>query len=54
VQVRSALRVAAFLYLEEARNGGSWSTSWSDRVPPLAVGVILDADTLILPIGSRQ
>ena len=41
-------------YLADPARGGSWFKSWGGSVTsPLAIGVILDADTLILRIGER-
>ena len=44
----------AFRYLESADNGGTWQRVWGRGLgAPLAIGVILDHDTLIVPIGAR-
>ena len=44
----------AFRYLESADNGGTWQRVWGrGSSAPLAIGVILDGDTLIVPIGTR-
>jgi prepilin-type N-terminal cleavage/methylation domain-containing protein len=41
-------------YLGDAARGGNWFRSWGESITaPLAIGVILDADTLILRIGER-
>lgn len=41
-------------YLENAENGGTWQRVWGRGVgAPLAIGIILDRDTLIVPIGER-
>lgn len=41
-------------YLENAENGGTWQRVWGRGVgASLAIGVILDRDTLIVPIGER-
>ena len=42
------------LYLADAARGGMWMRAWSSPIaPPLAVGVVIDTDTLILRIGER-
>jgi len=47
-------RHGAFRYLESAENGGTWQRVWGRGVStPLAIGVILDRDTLIVPVGER-
>ena len=41
-------------YLADAAHGGSWVRAWGESITaPRALGVILDADTLILRIGER-
>jgi prepilin-type N-terminal cleavage/methylation domain-containing protein len=41
-------------YLGDAARGGTWFRSWGESITaPLAIGVVLDADTLILRIGER-
>jgi prepilin-type N-terminal cleavage/methylation domain-containing protein len=40
----------SFRYLLDAANGGKWTDTWSAISRPLALGVILDQDTLILPL----
>ncbi len=43
-----------FLYLETAAGGGLWVSRWGPGPrAPLALGVVLDADTLILRVGDR-
>ena len=44
----------ALRYLGDAARGGTWFRSWGESITaPLAIGVVLDADTLILRIGER-
>ena len=44
----------SFRYLENAENGVTWQRVWGRGVSaPLAIGVILDRDTLIVPVGER-
>jgi hypothetical protein len=46
---------AAFRYLMRADAGGAWTDRWEGTVMlPVAVGIILDADTLVAPIGERR
>jgi hypothetical protein len=35
-------------------NGGEWQLAWPSRITlPLAIGVLIDGDTIILGIGER-
>jgi prepilin-type N-terminal cleavage/methylation domain-containing protein len=38
-------------YLKSAADGGRWTDWWATTDPPVAVGIIVDADTLIMPVG---
>lgn len=40
----------AFRYLSEVRYGGTWSSSWTEQVLPIAVGLIVDRDTIVLAV----
>ena len=52
--VRTARRSLRLRYLVDARQGGTWFVSWGDGLlVPRAIGVISDADTLIVRIGER-
>jgi len=52
--VRRATRSARLLYLTSAAAGGHWLPAWTTGISaPLAIGVVLDADTLALWIGER-
>jgi prepilin-type N-terminal cleavage/methylation domain-containing protein len=43
-----------FLYLVDARAGGTWVHSWGRSiVAPIAVGVVFGRDTTVLRIGDR-
>lgn len=43
-----------FRYLESAENGGIWQRVWGRGTSaPVALGVIIDRDTLIVPVGER-
>ncbi len=47
-------RRGALLYLERPDHGGRWVPAWPARiVPPLAIGVVLDTDTVIVRVGER-
>jgi prepilin-type N-terminal cleavage/methylation domain-containing protein len=42
------------IYLRDPANGGAWVRNWSSAVEtPAAVGVVIDGDTTIVPIGER-
>ncbi|HEX5178973.1 MAG TPA: prepilin-type N-terminal cleavage/methylation domain-containing protein [Gemmatimonadaceae bacterium] len=44
----------SFRYLESADNGGAWERVWGRGVgAPLAIVVIVDRDTVIVPVGER-
>ena len=44
----------AFRYLKSAADGGQWFESWWTGITaPVALGVLLDRDTLIVRIGER-
>lgn len=54
IPVRRGFAEGTLLYLVDAGRGGRWLAGWqSDVSPPLAVGVAMDGDTLILRIGDR-
>lgn len=44
-------RSARIRYLLESRNGGTWADSWSVMTLPLALGLVSDSSTLLLPLG---
>ena len=45
---------AEFRYLESAENGGTWERVWGRGLTaPLAIAVVVDRDTLIVPVGER-
>jgi len=48
------LTSGSFRYLESAANGGVWQRLWGRGVSaPSAIGVLIDRDTLIIPVGDR-
>lgn len=52
--LRTGFRFGSLRYLEDPAKGGVWLPRWSQQLTvPLAIGVILDADTVILRIGER-
>jgi prepilin-type N-terminal cleavage/methylation domain-containing protein len=54
IVVRDSVRAGALRYLTRVSDGGEWIRVWGAGITaPLAIGVILDADTLIVPIGER-
>lgn len=54
IVVRRAFDAGKLLYLTDARDGGSWLPAWrSEITTPIALGVVLEGDTLILRIGER-
>lgn len=45
---------AVIRYLGDAARGGTWFRSWGESITaPLGIGIVLDADTLVLRIGER-
>lgn len=54
VVLRDSAQRGALRYLITAEGGGSWLQVWGAGITaPLAIAVIVDADTLIIPIGDR-
>jgi prepilin-type N-terminal cleavage/methylation domain-containing protein len=54
LNVRSGARHGQLCYLADAHDGGRWVRKWGAGLGvPLAIGAILDADTLVLRIGER-
>jgi prepilin-type N-terminal cleavage/methylation domain-containing protein len=52
--LRRGFASGALRYLNSAAQGGQWFRSWGTGITaPLALGVILDRDTLIIRIGER-
>lgn len=52
--LRRGFANASLRYLGDAARGGTWFRSWGESITaPLAIGLVLDADTLILRIGER-
>jgi prepilin-type N-terminal cleavage/methylation domain-containing protein len=54
IVVRDRVRTGSLRYLTTVYRGGEWIRSWGAGITaPLAIGIILDTDTLIVPIGER-
>lgn len=54
IPLRRGFRSGRLLYLHDAGGGGVWLRSWESTITtPLALGVVLDADTLIVRMGER-
>lgn len=54
IAVRAGFEAGALRYIADPSGGGTWFRIWGIGITaPLAIGVILDADTLILRIGER-
>lgn len=52
--VRDRFERCELRYLKDASVGGTWFRSWGTGISaPIAIGVIVDRDTLILRIGER-
>jgi prepilin-type N-terminal cleavage/methylation domain-containing protein len=52
--LRRGFTTGRLLYLADAGAGGKWLPAWNSAITtPVAIGVALDADTLILRIGER-
>lgn len=52
--LRRGLADGHLLYLREPASGGTWQREWSSSVaPPVAIGVVMDGDTVILRLGER-
>jgi prepilin-type N-terminal cleavage/methylation domain-containing protein len=52
--IRTGFQHGELRYLADARDRGRWLPDWeAGLVPPIAIGVVLDADTLVLAIGER-
>ena len=52
--VRDRIGTGELRYLTTVTGGGEWIRVWGAGITaPLAIGVILDRDTLIVPIGER-
>jgi hypothetical protein len=54
IRVRRGFARGELMYLRSARDGGTWAADWSGIDPPLAFGIVLDADTLVVRVGERR
>jgi hypothetical protein len=50
IVLRSGVLSGEFLYLVDAADGGTWAESWTSLTLPRAVGIVVDGDTLLLPV----
>jgi prepilin-type N-terminal cleavage/methylation domain-containing protein len=54
VALRRGFSEGEILYLRDAGGGGEWVRRWGASITaPVALGVVLDGDTLIVRIGER-
>jgi hypothetical protein len=54
VPLRRGFGEGELVYLRDAGNGGTWVRRWvTTLTAPLAVGIVIDGDTTIVPIGER-
>jgi prepilin-type N-terminal cleavage/methylation domain-containing protein len=54
LEIRAGSRHGELLYLADVRDGGHWVSSWNTGLTaPIAIGAVIDADTLVLAIGER-
>jgi prepilin-type N-terminal cleavage/methylation domain-containing protein len=54
LSIRAGFTYGALRYLADARDDGEWFTSWDVGISvPIAIGAIVDRDTLIFRIGVR-
>lgn len=54
IVVRERMRSGSLRYLATVYGGGEWIRTWGVGITaPLAIGILLDGDTLIVPIGER-
>lgn len=48
--VRHDFDRGGFRYLDKTDHRLHWAESWSRHEPPVAIGIVIDADTLLLPV----
>lgn len=54
IVLRKGFRLGALRYLSNPGGGGIWLRSWKSTIAtPLALGIFLDSDTMIVRIGER-
>lgn len=54
VVLKTGFQTGELRYLRAADHGGSWTDTWVSAITvPVAIGIILDADTMIVRIGER-
>lgn len=52
IDLRDGVRHGTIKYLKEVQGQGVWVTAWTTMVPPHAVVVIADDDSLFLPVAT--
>jgi prepilin-type N-terminal cleavage/methylation domain-containing protein len=53
--LRDSAGAAVFRYLGTGAEGGRWFVTWKHSLmPPLAIGLISDADTMVARVGERR
>jgi prepilin-type N-terminal cleavage/methylation domain-containing protein len=52
IPVRTGVAAGVLRYLVDPRAGGQWAEQWSTLVPPAAVALVADGDTLLVRLGS--
>jgi len=54
IVIRRGFRHSAFRYLDSPAHGGAWIATWAKGITaPLAFGIVVDFDTLIVRVGER-
>jgi prepilin-type N-terminal cleavage/methylation domain-containing protein len=52
VALRRNVRNGSVRYLLNVESGGTWAVVWEKPSPPEALAIVLDSDTLLLPVGG--
>lgn len=54
IRIRSGFHAGTIRYLDSPAAGGTWIRVWGEGITaPIALGVIIDRDTIIVRIGER-
>jgi hypothetical protein len=54
VELRKDLRRARFRYLVSIDDVLTWMDAWSHLGPPMAVALIVERDTLLMPVWGSE
>lgn len=54
IPIRTGVGTASLRYLVDPSHGGRWADAWTDRMPPIAMQVVLERDTLLLRVRSGE